>query len=273
MKPISHYFIRQSVTETVDPEEDMEEEGDENINEGPSGDNGSSSTAGRKYNFNPQWQKTFPWLIFDDNLMYCKYCRGQKQAGNSAFVSGNPHFKRDTVQKHSKSRRHALCRDAYIARENKESATMQAAVRRQVLLSEEEKRRQLKIKFNIAYYIAKEETAFVKFGPLITLHKKNGVDINPTYDNDKRCAEMIGQIADTMKGSLAEKLRAAHYLSVLIDGDSDISNTECEIVYVRLLENGKPVNLLVGQQSLEHSHALGKKAVSLFVIDFFLYNI
>ncbi len=113
----------------------------------------------------------------------------------------------------------------------------------------------------------------MKFGPLITLHEKNGVDINPTYDNDKRCAEMIGQIADTMKGSLAEKLRAAHYLSVLIDGDSDISNTECEIVYVRLLENGKPVNLLVGQQSLEHSHALGKKAVSLFVYRFFLDNI
>lgn len=68
MKPISHYFKRpnatetevsQVFTETVDTEEAMDEEGDEVLTEAP-----SSSTAGRKYNFNPQWQRTFPWLIF-----------------------------------------------------------------------------------------------------------------------------------------------------------------------------------------------------------------
>ena len=113
---------------------------------------------------------------------------------------------------------------------------------------------------NIAYHIVKEELPFVKFHSLMVLHKKNGVDINPTYDNDKRCAEMIGQIADAMKESLAVKLKAASYLAVLIDGDSDVQNIECEIVYIRILENGKPTNILVGQQTLEHSHALGKSS-------------
>ncbi|KAM3842983.1 nuclear RNA export factor 1-like [Diretmus argenteus] len=41
----------------------------------------------KTYNFNPQWQKTFPSLLFEENLMYCKYCKGQKQAGKSAFVT------------------------------------------------------------------------------------------------------------------------------------------------------------------------------------------
>ncbi|XP_060777194.1 zinc finger protein 862-like isoform X1 [Neoarius graeffei] len=68
---------------------------------------------------------------------------------------------------------------------------------------------------------------------------------------------MIGQIADLLKESLTAQLRTAKYLAVLIDGDTDISNTECEIVYVRLVEGGKPVTLLVGQQALEHSHAIG----------------
>lgn len=67
---------------------------------------------------------------------------------------------------------------------------------------------------------------------LTTLHKKNGVEINTAYGNDKMCAEMFGQISDTMKESLAAKLRAAHYLAVLIHRDSDISNTKCEIVYM-----------------------------------------
>ncbi|KAM9560686.1 uncharacterized protein ACWYII_019880 [Salvelinus alpinus] len=68
---------------------------------------------------------------------------------------------------------------------------------------------------------------------------------------------MIGHIADIMRESLSAKLKAAKYIAVLIDGDTDISNTECEIVYVRLLEDGKPVNLLVGQQTFDHSHAIG----------------
>lgn len=69
---------------------------------------------------------------------------------------------------------------------------------------------------------------------------------------------MIGQVADLLKESLAAKLRTAKYLAVLIDGDTDISNTECEIVYVRLLDGGKPVNILIGQQTLQHSHAIGR---------------
>ena len=73
---------------------------------------------------------------------------------------------------------------------------------------------------------------------------------------------MIGQVADLLKESLAAKLRTAKYLTVLINGDTDISNTECEIVYVRLVEGGKPVTLLVEQQSLEHSHATGRRSLS-----------
>ena len=118
-------------------------------------------------------------------------------------------------------------------RQEKPSSTVSVALKRQVLLSEEEKRRQLKIKINIAYFIAKEKEPFVKFGPLIRLHHKNGVDINSTQDNDVRCAEMIGQIADIMRESLLAKLKAAMYLDVLIDGDTAKSNTGCNIVYVR----------------------------------------
>lgn len=58
--------------------------------------------------------------------------------------------------------------------------------------------------------------------------------------------------------SLSAKLDTLRLSAILTDRDTDISDTECEIVYVRLLEDGKLVNLLVGQQTLEHSHAIGK---------------
>ncbi|KAJ8367015.1 hypothetical protein AAFF_G00333890 [Aldrovandia affinis] len=60
-----------------------------------------------------------------------------------------------------------------------------------------------------------------------------------------------------MKLGLAEEIAGSRYLSVMIDGDTDASNKECEMVYIRIIMNGKPVNKLVGQQELQHGHALG----------------
>ena len=180
------------------------------------------------------------------------------------LVSGNPHMKKESLIKHNKLWQHIQCRDFFLRNNEKPLGTVLAALRRQVFLGEEEKRRQLKI--NIANFITKEEEPFVKSGPLIRFPKKNGVDVNPPHDNDARCAEMISEIANLMKHGLSLKLKAANYLAVLTDGDTDISNTKCEIVHVHLLENGKPVTLLVGQQPLKHSHATGE-----FFLDFLFY--
>jgi len=108
-----------------------------------------------------------------------------------------------------------------------------------------------KNEMNVAYGVAKEELAFTKFRPLIILCKKNGANITPSYDNHVRCAEMISTIAEDMKSTLAEEVTRSRYVSVMIDGDTDASNKECEMVYVRIIEDGKPTNRLVEQQELE----------------------
>lgn len=90
IKPISNYFRPLSITDNeISSEADAEmEEIDMEGNEvtmttaNSNADNSSSVTA-RKYNLNLQWQNTFPWLIFKDNLMYCQ--EKNKEAGNSPF--------------------------------------------------------------------------------------------------------------------------------------------------------------------------------------------
>ena len=62
---------------------------------------------------------------------------------------------------------------------------------------------------------------------------------------------MISTIAEDMKSTLAEEVTRSRYVSVMIDGDTDASNKECEMVYVRIIEDGKPTNRLVEQQELE----------------------
>ena len=72
------------------------------------------------------------------------------------------------------------------------------------------------------------------------------IDINPTYDNNVRCTKIIEKIANEIKSGLAEQVKSVHYVSALTDGDTDVSNKKCKIMYVRLLEDGKPVNRLAG---------------------------
>jgi hypothetical protein len=51
----------------------------------------STSTVaggGRTYRFTANWLKMSPWLELENNVMFCKYCRRLKQAGNPSFGSG-----------------------------------------------------------------------------------------------------------------------------------------------------------------------------------------
>ena len=37
----------------------------------------------KKYRFNADWQKTFPWLLYENKLMYCKYYASSPSPGSS----------------------------------------------------------------------------------------------------------------------------------------------------------------------------------------------
>ena len=192
--------------------------------------------------------------------MHCKYCKAFPMHASSSLVNGCDNFKRETLAKHLQSKSHIYWRDCYFVRSGKsKTVTQQKALpevfARQETAQRKDLQRELEIKFNVAYSIAKEELPFTKYRPLLLLHKKNGVNISPTYDNDVKCAEFISSICDS--SHLGDLMKSAKYASLIIDGDTDISVKECEMVYVHIVENGKPVNRLVGQQEVEHAHAAG----------------
>lgn len=223
------------------------------------------ATKKRKaYRFQRSWLQEFEWLEWDSEkeLMRCKYCKAFPMHSSSSLVHGCDTFKRETLIKHLQSKSHIYCRDCYFTRNGKSKTATQPKAIPEVFARQEtaqwkDLQRELEIKFNVAYTIAKEELPFTKYRPLLLLHKKNGVNISPTYDNDVKCTEFISSICDGMKSDLGDLMKSAKYASLIIDGDTDISVKECEMVYVRILENGKPINRLVGQQEVEHTHAAG----------------
>ena len=220
-----------------------------------------ASKKRKVYKFQRAWLKEFDWLEWDaeKELMRCSYCKAFSMHASSSLVKGCDNFKRETLTKHLKSKSHNYCRDCYLTRSGSSKTEQKAlpeVLARQETAQQADLQRALEIKFNVAYMIAKEELPFTKYRSLLLLHKKNGVDISPTYDNDVKCAEFISSICESMKSDLCDRLKSTRYTSIIIDGDTDISVKECEIVYVRILENGKPVNRLLGQQEVENANVL-----------------
>lgn len=58
-----------------------------------------------------------------------------------------------------------------------------------------------------------------------------------------------------------EEIRKAKYTSILVDSSTDSSNKDLEVMYLRYVKNGVPINALIGLKELEHAHAPGHLAV------------
>ena len=108
---------------------------------------------------------------------------------------------------------------------------------------------------NTAYFEAKEELPFSNFEGLLSLQRKNGVNINPTYANEKSCAEFISFSSAGFKDDLIQELNSKNYFSIMADGAADVGGVENETVVCRFVRDGLPVNCMMGHKAVQHCHA------------------
>ncbi len=108
--------------------------------------------------------------------MFCDFCSrvGKEIAGKTEFITGTNHFKKETVRKHGDSHKHKNARDHIIAKNAPQTTPLARAVSRACELQDEKEWKELKIKFNTAYMIARQELPFNKFSSQIL--RKNGLD-------------------------------------------------------------------------------------------------
>ncbi|XP_069819635.1 zinc finger protein 862-like [Dendropsophus ebraccatus] len=225
--------------------------------------NSSSATkisVHRSRHFKSVWLQEFPWLKYnkEKGVMYCEFCsKAGDVAGKTDFIKGTDHFKKETIKKHGDSLKHKNARDCIIARSAPKQTPLARAVAHACEKTAEKDFKEMKIKFNVAYMIAREELPFTKYAAQILLMKKNGMDISKTYDNDTACAEIIGCIAEEFKAQTLNEAAKATYISIITDCGTDVSGSDNVIVYCRYILSGVPVNRLVGLGALQHSHARG----------------
>lgn len=97
-----------------------------------------------------------------------------------------------------------------------------------------------KLKFEVAYFIAKEELSLTKYPELLKLEEKHGVEIGSSYRNRISCTNFIYHIGQELAEKLEEKLRNVNFFSVLTDSSEDASICEKEAIFVQHLDTSPP---------------------------------
>lgn len=134
---------------------------------------------------------------------------------------------KDSVQKHTNSQQHKE------AVELKKRSEMGAEVYAQSVLTTTpigsglrkmaaSDKKNLRVKFNTAYYVAKKERPFSDYPDLLKLQLKNNVPkFGESYKHERAAATFTEHIAKVDKENLGKTLAKTRYYSLLNDGSTD----------------------------------------------------
>lgn len=82
----------------------------------------------------------------------------------------------------------------------------------------------VKIKFDVAYMMAKEGISFLKMKSLCQLQERHGVDLGECYKNDHLC--YFCGLHSSLQGELGAALQKSKFFSIQMDGSTDSGNIE-----------------------------------------------
>ena len=85
----------------------------------------------------------------------------------------------------------------------------------------EDERDRLKVKFDIAYFIATEKLAFTKYPKICDLEARHGVRVGASYRNDTAGKDFVHYIAEAKRKCLLQALVNAKFFLLLLDGSTD----------------------------------------------------
>eukprot|EP00731_Ephydatia_muelleri_P022417 Em0014g1008a len=91
----------------------------------------------------------------------------------------------------------------------------------------------LALLFRNAHAIAKAGRPFSDMEWMCALDEKKGLDVGASYRTDKKCCEFIHCIAEEQRLGLQAQIQSNNFFSVMMDGTTDSSVSDAEIIYIR----------------------------------------
>ena len=125
----------------------------------------------------------------------------------------------------------------------------------------------IKKKFEIAYFTAKQELPLTLFTELVKLEEHHGVDLGLAYRNAFQCGQFIDYISETLSNELKEIVDKVNFISVLWDGATDSAVQEREALLVQYLDIESAIDTIeiktkfLGLPFVRYSNAKGVASI------------
>ena len=159
---------------------------------------------------------------------------------NIKWITGCENYKLSAARDHCEGDPHKHAMKCYLKAENtdyvEERVVNQSSLIESFTVGDQRTAEQVKKKFEVAYFVAKEEVAFKKYPAIVKLEELHGVDIGQSYRNDVNCAEFIDYISKDIQQTLSQKMISANFFSILFDGAMDNATKDQEGFYVLLFD-------------------------------------
>ena len=159
---------------------------------------------------------------------------------SNPFVAVSRNYKKLAIEDHAKHNPHMKTCQLYLCSQgvplDKRAKSFSSNLGNESIVSGFSKKdpKELPVmnrKFEVTYFIAKNELPFNKYKKILSLEKHHGVQMGDSYIIDTACANFIDFIGLGLKDQLNKDLVKAKFFVVLSDGSTDSSLIENKTIY------------------------------------------
>lgn len=201
--------------------------------------------------FIESWKKGRPWLIYnvENKQMTCDICvkfygstsnTNQNLRGQNKFITGCSNLKISTIVDHETSKGHVIAVEKTEVQKNKNAdVVMQSNAGQALKQLKSAERHKLAFLFRNAHAIAKNNRPLSDYTWLCEIDKAKGIEIGQTYLNSKAALDFLSSIAGAEHEETRKIMCDTKFFSFMMDGSTDISGDEQEVLYLRTSFKGQ----------------------------------
>ena len=193
------------------------------------------------------------WLMYNTdkndkiNDMKCTVCTDYEKElkqlpnFNDVFIKGCKNYKMSVIEEHAKSGQHLMAMNLFLKSKRtpliEHTKTLSAVnpantdIITGLAVMDKKDVERTKRKFEVAYFVAKQQLSMTKYTEILELENIHGVDIGQAYQTDWHCSTFIDYCGKEIKQQLNSDLAKAKFYSVLCNGSTDNSAKENEVIY------------------------------------------
>ena len=153
------------------------------------------------------------------------------------WINGADSVRTTNVRDHAKSDQHVHAMNLHrreLARAKGLGPASYSSIAQALCTLTDEERKKLRCKFDIACSVAKEQLSLTKYPRLCELEPRHGVELGGAYLNYNAGKEFTHFIAEATRQKLLTAINTTSFFSLLMNGSTDKSNTDNELVILGL---------------------------------------